>query len=100
MGCIRSIEDYGIFVELAPNLAGLAERHEGAEIGDTCAVYIKNIIRERMKIKLSIIDSYRRVSDVMPLRYFIGTETSHISRWRYSPEGCNKVIETVFDNAI
>lgn len=98
MGHVRSIEDYGIFVELTPNLAGLAEYRDGTEIGDVCAVYIKNIIKERMKIKLSIIDTYRRTGEVKPLKYYINTDTaSHISRWRYSPEGCKKLIETVFD---
>ena len=43
-GIIRSIEDYGIFVELAPNLAGLAELRDGAMVGQGCAVYIKSII--------------------------------------------------------
>lgn len=97
MGCVRSIEDYGVFVELSPNLAGLAERYEGAEIGDVCAVYIKNIISERMKIKLSIVDSYRRNTEPEPLKYFIdGNRIRHISHWRYSPDGCRKVIETYF----
>ena len=55
-GVVRSVEDYGIFVELAPNLAGLAELKDGVVAGQTAAVYIKNIIPERMKIKLVIID--------------------------------------------
>jgi len=101
MGCVRSIEDYGVFVELSPNLAGLAEKHPGVEVGDICAVYIKNIINERMKIKLSIIDSYRRSNEIKELKYYIDPDsTTHISHWKYSPEGCRKVIETVFDEAI
>ena len=56
-GVVRSIEEYGIFVELTPNLAGLAELKEGVEVGDVCAVYIKSIIPDRMKIKLVLIDS-------------------------------------------
>ncbi|EKC73106.1 hypothetical protein LEA_06396, partial [human gut metagenome] len=35
------VEDYGIFVELAPNLAGLAECASGPRAGDSAAVYIK-----------------------------------------------------------
>ncbi len=101
MGCVRSIENYGIFVELSPNLAGLAEKHDGVEVGDICAVYIKNIIKERMKIKLSIIDSYKRCTDIKDLKYYIDpSSTPHISHWKYSPEGCGKIIETVFDEAI
>ena len=30
-GVIRSIEDYGVFIELMPNLAGLAELEERIE---------------------------------------------------------------------
>lgn len=99
VGCVRSIEDYGIFVELTPNLAGLAEKRDGISVGDLCAVYIKNIIRERMKIKLSIIDSYINHREAPPLRYYIDAEsTRHIPYWRYSPEGCPKLIESVFDS--
>ena len=96
-GIVRSVEDYGIFVELAPNLAGLAERRGGAAAGDACAVYIKNIIKEKMKVKLSIIDSYSPSGDIPPLRYFVDTsKISHISEWRYSPSVCSKTIETIF----
>ena len=52
----RSIESYGIFIELAPNLSGLSERKTGLNEGDSVSVYIKSIIPERMKIKLNIID--------------------------------------------
>ena len=96
-GIARSIEDYGIFVELAPNLAGLAERRDGVEVGDSCAVYIKNIIKERMKIKLSIIDSFAPPEDVPPIEYFVDVpRITHIDRWRYSPLVCPKIIETIF----
>lgn len=40
-GIVRSIEPYGIFVELSPNLAGLAEYSENVRIGDRATVYIK-----------------------------------------------------------
>lgn len=103
-GIIRSIESYGVFVELAPNLAGLAElRDEGDDkqtvtVGKQAAVYIKNIIPDRMKVKLVLIDSYCDDAPKPELRYFVDCEkTAHISRWRYSPESSQKVIESVFD---
>ena len=97
-GIVRSVEEYGIFVELAPNLAGLAEKREGIAPGDLCSVYIKSMIPERMKIKLVIIDSLRGRAP-SGIRYFVDTEkVRHLSRWRYSPKGCRKVIETVFDD--
>lgn len=96
-GIVRSIEEYGIFVELTPNLAGLAEYKDGVDVGDICAVYIKSIIPEKMKIKLVLIDSYRGVPD-RSVRYFIDTrQTRHLSYWRYSPKGCEKTVESIFE---
>ena len=98
-GIIRSVESYGIFVELTPNLAGLAEIKDGvipsADInGRVAAVYIKSIIPERMKIKLVLIDSYTDEVRVQKIRYF--NTSSHIDIWKYSPDCCNKIIQTVF----
>ncbi len=105
-GIIRSIESYGIFVELAPNLAGLAEIREdrignSLTVGQSAAVYIKSILPERMKIKLVMIDSCKGDSNAektSPERVFIDTEkVNHLNHWRYSPEGASKIIETFFD---
>ena len=95
-GIIRSIESYGIFVELAPNLAGLAEYKEGLSIGQNAAVYIKSIIAEKMKIKLSIIDAFNDEGTVTVSEnnYFI--TGGHIDKFVYSPPECNRIIETVF----
>ena len=71
VGIIRSIESYGIFIELAPNLAGLAEWRGDVKVGDGCAVYIKNIIPSKMKIKLVIIDTFRAGENPIPTEYFI-----------------------------
>ncbi len=98
-GIVRSVEDYGIFVELAPNLAGLAELRDGVAVGDVCSVYIKSIIPDRMKIKLVLIDSHSAVSKPSDIKYFVDTaRVHHMSHWRYSPESCKKVIETVFND--
>ena len=45
----------GIFVELTPNLVGLAEYKEGIEYGQNVDVYIKKIIPDRKKVKLIIV---------------------------------------------
>lgn len=102
-GIVRSVESYGVFVELAPNLAGLAEIREGtsdadiARVGEYAAVYIKSILPDRMKIKLVLIDSYGGEAVAPKLKYFVDTSTvSHISKWRYSPPQSSKIIETVF----
>lgn len=99
-GIIRSVEDYGVFVELTPNLAGLAELYEGAVPGESCSVYIKSIIPERMKIKLVLIDTCGP-AEVTPCRYYIDSDTDrHIDSWRYSPVGCRKTVETVFERTV
>ncbi len=96
-GIIRSVESYGIFVELTPNLAGLAEYREGVKAGQTAAVYIKSIIPDKMKIKLIIIDTDDSEVQPTPLTYFIDPERkAHIDLWRYSPQQSNKIIQTVF----
>ncbi len=95
-GIVRSVEDYGIFVELTPNLAGLAEYRSDISVGQTTAVYIKNMIPEKMKLKLVIIDSYKGENEPKRFSTYINCEITHIDRWQYSPIGCNKVIESIF----
>ncbi len=102
-GIVRSIENYGVFIELAPNLAGLAEIREStcdrnlAVIGQYTAVYIKNIIPERMKIKLVLIDSYKGDFPRSQIKYFLDCEKiHHIDSWHYSPPTASKIIQTNF----
>lgn len=45
----------GIFIELKPNLVGLAEYKEGYEYGQKVEVYIRKIIKSKKKIKLLIV---------------------------------------------
>ena len=93
-GIIRSIEDYGVFVELAPNLAGLAESCSKLYPGQQASVYIKSLIPDKMKIKLIIVDAFDAPARPKAPEYFI--TKGHIERWQYSPEGCPKNVSTVF----
>ncbi len=96
-GIIRSVESYGIFVELAPNLAGLAEYRDGVCPGQVAAVYIKSIIPEKMKVKLIIIDTLDERPAPTGLDYFTDVDrVGHIDAWSYSPPICKKVIESIF----
>ena len=93
-GIVRSVENYGAFVELTPNLAGLAELKEGVEVGDRASVYIKSIIPNKMKIKLIIIDTFEDECEVKnPEYYYFG---DHIDEFVYSPPDCIKYIATRF----
>ncbi len=94
-GIIRSVEKYGVFVELKPNLAGLAEYVPDVKPGQHASVYVKSLIPERMKIKLIIVDSFDAQYPDNTVEYY--TQSEHIDRWVYSPECCEKVIETVFE---
>lgn len=94
-GIVRSVEDYGIFVELTPNLAGLAEPRDDVAIGQHASVYIKSLIPEKMKAKLIIVDCFDAQYQNTPVNYFIAE--GHLSRWQYSPPCADRIIETIFD---
>ena len=87
-GIVRSVEPYGVFIELAPNREGLTP-------GTPVSVYIKSILPQRMKIKLSVIDILPHTDTPEPPRYFVSGD--HIDRWVYTPADCDrKYIATEF----
>lgn len=56
-GIVRNREKFGVFIELKPNLVGLAEdKEQTVSYGDVVEVYIKKISPETKKIKLVILD--------------------------------------------
>lgn len=92
-GIVRSIEDYGIFIELTSNLAGLAEPKSNVTVGQQASVYIKSIIPEKMKLKLIVIESFEpKIRNGS--KYFI--TGSHIDKWEYSPKNSIKKVVTEF----
>lgn len=93
-GVVRSLKPYGSFIELTPNLSGLADLKADLQSGDCVSVYIKSIRPERMKIKLQIIEKLPPEGTIQPCRYQITDGT--LSNWTYSPPGCEKVVSTVF----
>lgn len=56
-GIVRETEKNknGIFIELTPNLVGMAEYREGLQYGQDIDVFIKKIDKDKKKIKLIII---------------------------------------------
>ena len=87
-GIVRGIKAYGAFIELAPNLSGLAERTEGLEENQRVSVYIKSIQPQTMKVKLSVIGPLEDLPGPPPLPYFI--TSGRVLRWDYSPPGCTR----------
>ncbi|RHO52718.1 30S ribosomal protein S1 [Ruminococcaceae bacterium AM07-15] len=96
-GVVRGNEDYGVFVELSPNLSGLAERKEGVISGDGVSVYIKSILPEKMKVKLILIDKLEKAPSTLirPEDYQI--TQGRLQHFLYSPPGKEgRLTETVF----
>ena len=71
-----------MFVELTPNLSGLAEGREGLAENDAVSVFIKSIRPEQQKIKLQIIQKTEQRPQ--PLRYFVTGGTVQFP-WQYAP---------------
>jgi len=93
-GVIRSVESYGVFVELTPNLAGLAELRENVRVNQAVSVYIKAIIPDKMKVKLIIVDIFDTCRPNYTYKYYI--DSGHIDSWLYSSEDSEKMIRTDF----
>ena len=82
-GIVRSIREYGIFVELTPNLVGLAEPRAGIEENDSVTVYIKSILPRQKKIKLQILQRLEENAPAPPIRYFLTGQVP--PDWSYDP---------------
>ena len=56
-GTVKEADSYknGLFIELKPNLVGLAEYKDGFRYGQKVKVYIKKIVKDKKKIKLLIV---------------------------------------------
>lgn len=94
IGRVRGIESYGVFVEIAPNLAGLAELRQDVAIGDCVSAFIKSILPEKMKIKLIILG---RIDTQLPPPALHYTRTEgRLARWDYACSQSERRMETVF----
>lgn len=81
VGIVRSIEKYGVFIELAPNLSGLAEYSEALRAGQLVSVYIKSILPEKRKIKLAILRTIEGEDFRFPITYY--TQDKMLTDWHY-----------------
>ena len=89
-GIVRGVKPYGIFVELTPNLSGLAEPGGDWRMGQGVSVYLRSILPERQKIKLTILEGLPAVL-AQPLRYY--RTAGRLERWEYAP---GSAVVTVF----
>ena len=81
-GIVRAVAPYGVFIELTPNLAGLAEPTPDLSPGDGAAVYIRSIDPVRRKVKLSVLNRLDGPATPRPPLQFTDTE-GHLSQWLY-----------------
>lgn len=94
VGIVRSVEDYGVFIEIAPNLAGLAEPDNSLHPGQSVSVYIKSILPDKMKIKLVVVN--RNLGQTLRFEPHYFVTTGRLKHWTYSTPHSRKQIETVF----
>lgn len=96
-GIVRSVKRYGAFIELTPNLSGLSEPCEGIEEEMQVVVWIRSIIPDKMKIKLTVADRGKVDGTrlIRPEDYHLPSK--RLELWRYQPEACtDRVVETDF----
>ena len=89
-GIVRRVEPYGVFVELAPNLCGLAEYRDDLQPGDGVTVYIKAILPQRMKIKLVVLDRLPGAARRMIRGEDYRITNGHLDQWQYHPDVCSE----------
>lgn len=82
-GTVRSVMPYGVFIELTPNLSGLAEPSFPLAPGDPVSVYIRSIQYDKHKLKLSVLE---KLAEPQPasLTYFV--TGGHLDSWKYHPD--------------
>ena len=86
-GTVRSIMPYGAFVELTPNLSGLAETLPDLQEGDRVSVFIRSILPQKHKIKLNILEILPRNPHPDPMNFYI--TQGHLDQWEYYPGSSN-----------
>lgn len=95
-GIVRDIKPYGAFIEITPNLTGLADIPDGVElqVGDSITVIFKSSNVEKQKVKLAIV---KKSSMPYEIKYNYKVTSGILKEWVYTPLGCKKEVKTIFD---
>lgn len=81
-GIVRGSTDHGVFVELRPNLVGLANRPATPPPeGEAVSVYIRSIQPQSHKLKLQLVQQLGPAAFPTPLRYYVTGD--HLESWSY-----------------
>lgn len=78
---LRSIQPYGGFWELTPNLSGLSDQVGDLREGDRAAVYLRAIQPDRRKIKLTVLGPLEPEPAPAPLPYRVTSGV--LTDWDY-----------------
>ena len=90
-GVVRSVQDYGVFIELTPNLSGLAEPDDTLCVGETVSVFIKSILPEKCKIKLVVLRKLGTQLTNEPAFRYVRTQ-GRINSWQYGGGDSERII--------
>ena len=83
-GTVRSVRDYGVFIELTPNLSGLTEPDSTLYPGEAVSVLIRSIQPEKTKIKLNVVSRLGQSPEPAPMHY-VRTH-GRLDFWQYGPD--------------
>lgn len=97
-GQVIQSNEKGIFVRVKDNLYGLADANEKVQVGSIVEVRVINVVPNKMKLKLELVQELLEEYEREPIKYMVKPGLNRIEYWRYSPESCDRVIETVFNN--
>lgn len=82
IGTVRSVESYGVFIELTPNLSGLAKVSNDLKYGDRVVVEVKSIRHKQLKVVVKVISLLdHESSKYTEFDYRFNGE--NIRKWRY-----------------
>lgn len=91
-GVVRTVTDYGTFIALTPNLCGLAETDGRLRPGQAVCVFIRAILPETLRIKLTVLHPL----EALPPQALVYTQTEgHLDLWRYGTPDRAKAV-TIF----
>ena len=89
---VRTVTDYGAFIALTPNLCGLAETDGRLRPGQAVCVFIRAILPETLRIKLTVLHPL----EALPPQALVYTRTEgHLDLWRYGTPDRAKAV-TIF----
>lgn len=99
LGIIRDIKPYGAFIEIAPNLTGLADIIDGFnyKIGQSITVLFKSANMDKQKVKLHIVKP--SPTEYKP-KYVYKINSGVLKEWVYTPKSSRKEIKSIFDGSV